>query len=74
MKTFQSMLLQVDPYSDKIYLLSAWPKEWDCEFKLHAPNNTDLQGMVINGHVSDLVVTPESRRKDIVFWNNHDTK
>ncbi len=67
MKAFQSMLLQTDPYSDRIYLLPAWPKEWDCDFKLHAPYNTVVQGRVKNGHVVDLVVTPQSRMKDIVF-------
>ena len=34
MKTFQSMIMQTDPYSDKIYILSAWPEDWDAEFRL----------------------------------------
>ena len=65
MKTFQSMLLQTDPYSDKIYLLPAWPKEWNAEFKLNAPKNTIITGNVKNGKVQDLIVTPNSRLKDI---------
>lgn len=69
MKAFQSMLIQADPYSDKIYLLPAWPKEWNGEFKLHAPNKTILQGKIKDGNIYDLIVTPESRLKDVVFWN-----
>ena len=74
MKAFQSMLMQADPYSDKIYLLPAWPKEWDCDFKLFAPYNTTIQGTVKDGQVYDLVVTPESRLKDIVFWTDSEIK
>lgn len=67
MKALQSMLLQADPYSDKIYLLPAWPKEWDCEFRLHAPRQTVIEGKVSNGRLASLLVTPDSRRKDIVL-------
>ena len=67
MKTFQSMLIQTDPYSNKIYLMPAWPKEWDCEFKLNAPYKTTIEGDVINGVLCNLIVTPESRRKDIII-------
>jgi alpha-L-fucosidase 2 len=66
MKTFQSMLIQPDPYSKKIYLLPAWPKDWDCEFKVHAPYKTIIQGNVRDGQLLDLQVSPESRRQDIV--------
>ena len=41
--------------------------------ELHAPHKTVLQGKVKDGHVYDLVVTPEFRRKDIVFWNAQTT-
>jgi hypothetical protein len=61
----QSMLLQAD--GRKIYLLPAWPKDWDCEFKLHAPYQTVIEGKVVGGKILDLKVTPESRRKDIVI-------
>ncbi len=67
MKAFQSMLIQVDPYSKKIYLLPAWPKEWNGDFKLHAPYNTTIEGQIINGVIKDLKVTPESREKDIII-------
>ena len=60
----QSMLLQAD--GRKIYLLPAWPKDWDCEFKLHAPYNTTVEGVIKAGKLEQLKVTPASRRADIV--------
>jgi len=62
--TIQSMLMQYD--GDRIFLLPAWPKEWDCDFKLHAPRNTIVEGRVVDGELKDLVVTPASRRADVV--------
>lgn len=37
----QEMLMQT--VGDKIYLLPAWPKEWNVSFKLHAPGNTVVE-------------------------------
>jgi len=59
----QSMLLQAN--GRKIYLLPAWPKDWDCEFKLHAPYNTTVEGVFKAGKLEQLKVTPASRRKDV---------
>ena len=59
----QRMLIQYD--GDKILVLPAWPKEWNVNFKLHAPRQTTITGMVKNGKVLNLVVTPESRRPDV---------
>ncbi len=67
MKAFQSMLLQTDQYSDKIYLLPAWPKEWNIDFKLHAPKNTVITGKVVKGELQLLEVNPVSRKNDIVI-------
>jgi alpha-L-fucosidase 2 len=65
MKTFQSMLLQTD--GRQIFLLPAWPKEWDVEFKLHAPQQTTVEGVLRGGKLTSLHVTPESRRQDVVI-------
>jgi alpha-L-fucosidase 2 len=65
MIALQRMLMLCD--ADSIRLLPAWPKEWNANFKLHAPYNTTVEGRVENGKVIDLKVTPESRRKDIVI-------
>jgi hypothetical protein len=59
----QEMLIQT--VGDEIRLLPAWPKEWDVDFKLHAPRKTTVSGKVRGGKVVDLVVTPESRTKDV---------
>ena len=60
----QSMLLQYE--GDKIFLLPAWPKDWNCDFKLNAPKNTTVEGRVENGELKNLVVTPAARRADVV--------
>ena len=37
----QSMLLQSD--GEKMFLLPAWPEDWDVSFRLHASNNTTVE-------------------------------
>jgi len=64
--SLQRMLLQYD--GDEIYLLPAWPREWDVRFKLYAPKNTVITGKVINGKIEDLKVSPDWRKKDIVIF------
>jgi hypothetical protein len=59
----QEMLLQTN--DKKIYLLPAWPKQWNVHFKLHAPYNTTVEADVKNGKIENLQVTPESRKNDI---------
>jgi len=59
----QEMLMQTN--GKKIYLFPAWPKNWDVSFKLHAPYNTTVEGILKNGQVVSLKVMPESRRTDI---------
>jgi len=60
----QDMLMQTADM--KIFLLPAWPKDWDCEFRLHAPHNTTVEGVFKEGKLKHLKVTPESRAKDVV--------
>ncbi len=66
LKTFQSMVMQTDPYSNKIYLKPAWPENWDVSFKLHAPHKTVIQGKIAHGKIELESVTPAKRRNDIV--------
>ncbi|PWK27645.1 hypothetical protein LV89_01536 [Arcicella aurantiaca] len=61
----QEMLLQTD--DKKIYLFPAWDKTWDVHFKLHAPYQTTVEGILKNGKVESLIVTPSSRQKDVVL-------
>lgn len=60
----QEMLLQA--VDDKIYLFPAWPKEWDVDFKLHAPQQTTVEGKFRNGKLIDLEVFPKKREADII--------
>ena len=59
----QEMLMQTD--DKKIFLFPAWPKNWDATFKLHAPYQTTVEGVLKEGKLVLLKVTPESRRADI---------
>jgi hypothetical protein len=61
----QSMIMQCD--KGKIYLAPAWPKSWNCSFKLNAPGRTTVEGFIKDGKVCDLVVTPSTRRSDVVI-------
>jgi hypothetical protein len=69
LKALQAMLLQTD--GERIYLLPAWPMDWDVTFKLHAPHRTIIEGEVRDGRIERLRVTPEERRKDVVIVNAH---
>jgi len=61
----QSMLLQSD--QSRILLFPAWPKEWDVDFKLHAPQNTVVRGIYRRGKLEHLQVTPQRRIRDLVI-------
>jgi len=65
----QAMLMQAD--GNKIYLFPAWPKDWDVEFKLHAPRNTTVEGIYHAGKVERLTVTPKERMNDVVKMDMH---
>jgi hypothetical protein len=60
----QEMLLQT--IGDQIVLFPAWPREWDVDFKLHAPGQTVVEGVLKDGELKSLNVTPPSRAKDVV--------
>lgn len=59
----QEMLMQVN--GEDIYLLPAWPKDWDVDFKLHAPMNTTVTGRYKNGVLEHLHVFPLERQQDV---------
>jgi hypothetical protein len=63
MRTAQAMLMQTE--GRRIFLLPAWPREWDCEFKLHAPYQTVVEGTVRDGKLVALRVTPDERCQDV---------
>ncbi len=61
----QEMAMQTD--GEKIYLLPAWPQEWDADIKLHAPYSTTIEAIIKGGKVEKLTVTPQARTKDVVI-------
>jgi hypothetical protein len=65
LKALQAMLVQTDGKS--IFLLPAWPKDWDADFKVHAAYRTVVEGRVRGGKVTRLKVTPTYRRSDITI-------
>ncbi|HOW67842.1 MAG TPA: DUF5703 domain-containing protein [Verrucomicrobiota bacterium] len=65
MKAFQAMLMQTD--GEKIFLLPAWPRDWDVEFKLHAPQQTVIEGIYRDGKMVSMKVAPDSRRDHVII-------
>jgi len=63
MLALQEMLMQTD--GKRILLGPAWPAEWDCEFKLHAPYQTTVEGRVAGGRVVVTRGTPPARQADL---------
>jgi alpha-L-fucosidase 2 len=65
MLALQYMLLQCD--GSRILILPAWPRNWDANWKLHAPMRTTVEGIVENGELRKLTITPEIREKDAML-------
>jgi alpha-L-fucosidase 2 len=65
MTALQKMAIQCA--GDQIYVLPAWPKEWNVHFKLHAPQRTTVEVRYSGWELKNLIVIPESRRKDVVL-------
>lgn len=55
--------------SNKIIMLPAWPcNDWAVHFKLHAPDNTVVEGYYDGaGRINGFSVTPTERKPDIEF-------
>jgi hypothetical protein len=64
MLALQSMLLQ--PNGDRLLVAPAWPEDWDVEFKLRAPDNTVIEGVVKAGKIEKLKLTPDKRSADVI--------
>jgi Domain of unknown function (DUF5703)/F5/8 type C domain len=69
LNTQQLMLMQADAMAQggKIYLLPAWPKNWEVHFKLRAPGKTTVECTFKEGKIKRLEVTPRSRARDVVL-------
>ena len=66
LNTVQTMLMQCE--GKRILLFPAWPKDWDVEFRLHAPYQTEITGELRQGKLVSLKVTPAARKADVVNW------
>jgi len=64
MVTLQTMLLQC--VGSKIYVIPAWPADWDVAFRLHASGNTVVEVEVRGGKAVRIETEPKSRRKDVI--------
>ncbi len=60
----QRMLVQEG--RGKIYLLPAWPKTWDADFKLHVSEGGILEGRVQNGILKSWHIQPASRAGQVI--------
>ncbi len=65
MIALQRMLMQCD--GDRIVLLPAWPREWNVDFRLHAPHETTVRAVWRDGKLAALEVMPPQRRQDVVL-------
>ena len=63
LNALQLMLLESE--GRRLLLLPAWPKEWDCNFKLHAPLQTTVEAKIRDGKIESLRVEPKERLQDI---------
>lgn len=63
--TLQTMILQHE--GRVIRLLPAWPKDWDVEFRLYAPERTRVEGVVRGGRWVRLETQPAGRLADVVM-------
>lgn len=66
----QEMLLQES--GDSIYLLPAWPKNWDVSFKLHLSGNRTVECIYKNGKIDKLYINNKSAdEKKFIIGNIH---
>jgi len=72
MLQLQEMLMQTD--GRRILLFPCWPADLDVQFRLYAPYETSVECCLSGGHIRRLIVTPESRKKDILNCLRRRTK
>lgn len=62
-----AQLMAFQTLDSRIFLLPAWPADWDVSFKFHAPQATTVSGRYRAGVLDQLEVNPPSRASDIVL-------
>lgn len=61
----QEMLMQTP--GDSIRLFPAWPREWDVDFRLHAPYGTRVDATLRAGRLAALSVVPPAAQSRVVL-------
>ncbi len=61
----QRMLAQEG--NGKIYLLPAWPGEWDADFKVHLSQGVVITGTVKEGKLTQWDITPKTRKAVVIL-------
>lgn len=62
--TIQTMLIQTA--GNQVYLLPAWPKEWNVKFKLHIPGNRQIEAEWKNGEMKSVKKYPDMKSGEII--------
>ncbi|RZJ82517.1 MAG: hypothetical protein EON88_30250 [Brevundimonas sp.] len=52
---------------DAIHIFPAWPRDWDVDFKLHAPRQTVIAASLRGGKLTALSVEPADARARVVL-------
>jgi hypothetical protein len=70
----QLMLMQPgdDPGSftnGTMVLFPSWNCQWDVDFKIHGPLATVVEGVLVNGKLVSLNVTPAARKSAVLVAN-----
>jgi hypothetical protein len=72
-----SMALQrmlVQEAGEKIFLLPAWPRNWDVDFKLHLMRGAVVTGRVTDGNLTEWDIQPPLRKKDVTVCPPQESK
>jgi len=65
MIALHSMVMQCE--GRKIFVLPAWPRDWNVRFKLHAPYQTVVSAEYAGSRLVHLDVTPPERVQDVIL-------
>lgn len=61
-------LVQTFAGDGRIRLLAAWPDRWGARFRVRAPQNTTVEGVVARGNrMASLTVRPAGRAGDVIY-------
>ena len=61
----QDMALQA--VDEKIHLFPAWPRDWDVDIRLHAPDSTIVEASLRSGRLEHLATLPSSQLSRVVL-------